>query len=114
VSPRTWQERIQDILSCAYNIKDFTSNLDFDAFQDDPKTIRAVAFELVTIGEAVRAIPPDIQYRHPEVPWGKILGIRNILVHEYFRLDEEILWKTSQDDIPQLIERLESIARSPE
>jgi uncharacterized protein with HEPN domain len=109
VSPRTWVERVQDILSCARNIRDFTSRMDFESFLDDEKTIRAVAFELITIGEAVRAIPMEIQERYPMVPWGKMQGLRNVLVHEYFRLDEEILWKTCRDDIPNLIHLLEEI-----
>ena len=91
MSPRTWLERIQDVLTCAKNIRDFTSGMDLDSFLNDEKTIRAVAFELITIGEAVRAVPMEIQQQYPNVPWGKMLGLRNVLVHEYFRLDEEIL-----------------------
>jgi uncharacterized protein with HEPN domain len=83
--------------------------MSFDAFLDDPKTIRAVAFEFTTMGEAARAIPEDIQEKYPEIPWGKMQGIRNVLVHEYFRLDEEILWNASQDDIPPLITALEKL-----
>ena len=109
MSPRGWQARLQDILTCSYNIQAFTAGMNFDSFLDDTKTIRAVAFELTTIGEAVRTIPQEIQEEYPEVPWGKIQGIRNILVHEYFRLDEEILWKTIQDDIPRLIKILQKI-----
>ena len=84
--------------------------MSLDAFLDDPKTIRAVAFEFTTMGEAARAIPEEIQEKHPEVPWGKMLGIRNVLVHEYFRLDEEILWNASQEDIPPLIAALEKLS----
>jgi uncharacterized protein with HEPN domain len=109
VSPRAWQVRLRDILTCSYNIRSFTAGMNFDSFLEDAKTIRAVAFELVTIGEAVRAIPPEIQEKYLEIPWEKIQGIRNVLIHEYFRLDEEILWKTIQDDIPRLIESLEKI-----
>lgn len=111
MSPRSWRERIQDILTCAYNILSFTAGMSFETFQDDPKTIRAVAFELTTMGEAVRAIPQNIRDQYPEIPWERIQGIRNVLVHEYFRLDEEILWKTSQVDVPKLIVGLESILR---
>ena len=83
--------------------------MDFESFLNDPKTIRAVAFELTTIGEAVRAMPQEIKEKYADIPWGKIQGIRNVLVHEYFRLDEEILWKTIQDEIPPLISSLEKI-----
>lgn len=96
------------LISC-YNIQEFTSILRFEAFLDDPRTIRAVAFELTTIGEAVRALPDEIKAKYPEVPWGKIQGIRNVLIHEYYRLDEEIIWQTVQKDIPNLIQMLEKI-----
>jgi uncharacterized protein with HEPN domain len=107
VVPRTWQERVEDIPTCAQNVQNFTTGMDFDAFLDDPRTIRAVAFEFTTIGEASRAAPQDIQEKYPEIPWGKMPGIRNVLVHEDFRLDEEILWKAVQKDIHPLIATLE-------
>ena len=112
MSPRSWQNRVEDILTCAQNIRDYTDGMSFESFLDDPKTIRAIAYEFTTIGEAARVIPAEIQERFPEVPWGKMQGIRNVLVHEYFRLDEEILWKASQEDIPPLITVLEQILQS--
>ena len=62
--------------------------------------------------EAARVIPMEIQKKFSDVPWGKMQGIRNVLVHEYFRLDEEILWEASQNDIPPLIAALEKINQS--
>jgi len=109
LSPRNWQLRIKDMILCCENIQNFTSSSNFDEFLNDPKTIRAVAFELSTLGEAVRALPEDIKNRHSEIPWEKIQGIRNVLIHEYFRLDEEIIWKTVQQDIPNLKSLLEYI-----
>jgi uncharacterized protein with HEPN domain len=109
VSPRTWRERLDDILTCARNIESFTAGTSFDAFLDDPRTIRAVAFEFTTMGETARAIPEEIQEKYPGIPRGKMQGIRNVLVHEYFRLDEEILWNASQNDILPLIAALEKL-----
>lgn len=86
--------------------------LTFQTFLEDPRTIRAVAYEFTTIGEAARVIPIEIQERYSDIPWGKMQGIRNVLVHEYFRLDEEILWKAVQEDIPPLITALEKIIES--
>lgn len=111
MSPRDWHTRIQDMLKCCYNILEFTSQTSYEAFLDDPRTIRAVAFELTTLGEAVRALPVEIKESYPEIPWGKIQGIRNVLIHEYFRLDEEIIWQTVRQDIPNLIEMLEKIIK---
>ncbi len=73
--------------------------MDFDLFFNDPKTIRAIAFELITIGEAVRSLPATIKDDYPQIPWSSIQGIRNILVHQYYRLDEEMLWETVTEDI---------------
>lgn len=112
MSPRAWQERVEDILNCARNVRDFTQGMSFESFLEDPRTIRAVAYEFTTIGEAARAIPEEVQKQFPDVPWGKMQGIRNVLVHEYFRVDEEILWEASQEDIPPLIAALENILRS--
>jgi len=112
MSPRAWRERVEDILSCAQNIRDYTQGMSFDTFLDDPKTIRAVAYEFTTMGEAARAIPSEIQEQFADVPWGKMMGIRNVLVHEYFRLDEEILWQASREDIPPVIAALEKIIQS--
>lgn len=109
MSPRTWNERIQDILDCAENIQKFTHGQTVDSFRSNPVTIRAVAFELITIGEAVRAIPEEIRLAYPLIPWEAMQGIRNVLVHEYFRMDEEILWETVQKDIPSLIQQLKQI-----
>jgi len=111
VSSRSWQERVEDILICAQNISQFTAGMSLENFLDDPRTVRAVAFEFTTMGEAARVIPVDIQERYPDVPWGKMQGIRNVLVHEYFRLDEEILWKAALEDIPPLIKALENLAK---
>lgn len=83
--PRPWLARIEDILGCAKNIRDFTAGTTFSKFLEDLRTIRAVAFEFTTIGEAACVIPQEIQERYPDVPWGKMQGIRNVLVHEYFR-----------------------------
>lgn len=112
MSPRTWLDRIRDILGCAKNIRDFSNGMTLDTFLEDARTIRAVAFEFTTIGEAARAIPEDVQARYPNIPWSKMQGIRNVLVHEYFRLDEEILWRAIQEDILPLIDALDKILES--
>jgi uncharacterized protein with HEPN domain len=111
MSPRSWLERVEDILSCARNIQAFTAGMSLGDFLDDPRTSRAVAFEFTTMGEAARAVPTDAQDRYPQLPWEKMQAIRNVLVHEYFRIDEEILWRASQEEIPPLILLLEEILR---
>jgi uncharacterized protein with HEPN domain len=83
--------------------------MSLDGFLEDPRTSHAVAFEFTTLGEAACAIPDEVQERFPRLPWKKMQAIRNVLVHEYFRIDEEILWRASQEEIPPLIFQLEEI-----
>ncbi len=109
MSSRNWQSRIEDILACIHNIQMFTAGMNSESFATDLKTIRAVAFELTTIGEATRTIPDEVWNRYPEIPWGKMKDIRNVIIHEYFRMDEEIIWQTIQEDLPPLIPILEYI-----
>ena len=80
-------------------------------FEENPMTVRAVAFEFVTMGEAARSVPVDTRKRYPGIPWDKMQVIRNVPVLEYFRIDEKILWKTCQEDLAPLIPLLEEILR---
>ena len=112
MSSRDWQARIDDILSCIRNIQQFTIGMDHLAFAADLKTIRAVAFEFTTMGEATRTIPEEIRNLYPDVPWGEMQDIRNVIIHAYFRMDEAILWHTIQEDLPPLIPQLEEILKS--
>lgn len=105
---RNWKIRIQDILKAANKIVAHTSNLDLESFSTNEWTIDAVLRNFTVIGEAARYIPDDIISAHPEIPWNDIRDMRNIIVHEYFGVDTSIVWKTITDDLPQLIQQLES------
>ena len=61
------------------------------------------------IGEAARKISPAYKESHPQIPWTQIIGMRNRLVHEYFRVETEIVWEVVERDIPALIPLLEPL-----
>jgi uncharacterized protein with HEPN domain len=103
MSPRSWQERIEDILEAIAEIQEFTRGMSFEQFQDDPKTLKAVALDFVVIGEAATHVPDDFAATHPEIAWSLMRGIRNRLVHDYFGMDPEVLWDTIQNDLPPLV-----------
>ena len=111
--PRDWRLRIEDMLDAARAIAgfvgEFIESSDIDAFARDRKTVDAVVRNLEVIGEAARHVPESIRTRFPDVPWADIVGMRSVLIHEYFGVDFEILWQTIQNDLPALAQRLESI-----
>ena len=62
------------------------------------------------IGEAARKVSAEFQSDHPEIPWRKIIGMRHRIVHDYMRVDEDILWQVVTNDLPELLPLLEEIA----
>lgn len=106
MSVRNWQLRIEDILDSIQHILDYTEGMDFLTWGSDQKTVDAVVRNFEIIGEAANHIPPEIQSRFPDIPWVPMRGIRNILIHEYFGVDEEVIWETIQNDLPALQEKL--------
>jgi uncharacterized protein with HEPN domain len=109
MSPRRWDERVQDILDAITEIQSFVTGIDFDQFQDDLKTVRAVELNFIIIGEAVNAIPEDIQETYPQVAWQLMRGMRNRLVHGYFSASPRILWDTIHQDLPPVVVMLQKI-----
>ena len=89
-------------------IEVFVEGLDFDAFRNDRKTVDAVVRNLEVIGEAARYVPETVREEFEDIPWTSIIGIRSVLIHEYFGVDSEILWETIKADLPTLTPLLES------
>lgn len=67
---------------------------------------------LQIIGEASRALSQDIREQHPNVPWSQIIGMRNILTHNYFEIDLEIVWSAVERELPELKPKIEAILRT--
>ena len=103
---RSWQFRIDDILAAIDKIERYTHGIDFVVWQEDEKTVDAVIRNLEIIGGASSHLPAEVQAHYEDVPWNMMKGIRNILAHEYFGVDLEIVWKTVKEDLPVLKERL--------
>jgi len=80
----------------------YTSAIDFTSWQNDEKAVDAVIRNLEVIGEASSHLPDEVKEQYEDVPWDMMRGIRNILVHEYFGIDLEIVWKTVKEDLPVL------------
>jgi uncharacterized protein with HEPN domain len=112
MSTRGWKFRIDDILEAIWRIQEYSAGLDFSAWQQDQKTVDAVIRNFEIIGEAANHVPDEVQERFPKIPWAKMRGIRNVLIHEYFGVDIEVVWRTIQDDLPGLKMLLMEIEKS--
>lgn len=101
--PREWRLRVEDILESINRVMRYTEGIDETSFSEDEKTVDAVLRNMTVIGEAARALPPEIEARYPNVPWGKMRGFRNVVVHEYFGVSVPILWQTVRTNLPPLL-----------
>jgi len=109
MSSDQWKFRIQDILSSIEAIFEYTEGLDFEAFVSDRRTVDAVIRNLIVIGEAAARIPENVLKDHSEIPWVDMRDMRNFVVHEYFRINDQIVWETIKKDIPPLVEPLRNL-----
>lgn len=103
---------INDIHTSCNKILVYTKGYNFSKFKKDFKTIDAVIRNLGIIGEAVKALTAEFRKTHKNIPWKKITGMRDKVTHEYFGIDEEILWATVKTDIPVLIKEISKIKKN--
>ena len=111
MSHRNWRFRLDDIMEALDRISKYVQNKDYASWIKDQKTIDAVIRNLEIIGEAAANVPSEIQDRFTDIPWYQMKGMRNILIHEYFGTDNDILWRTIQEDLPQLEAKLKKIMK---
>ena len=94
---------LYDILESIEKIQQYTANLTFEDFVANNMAVDAVVRNFEIIGEAASHIPDNIQSKYSEVPWFEMKGMRNIMVHEYFRVDLKIVWMTARVSLPALV-----------
>lgn len=102
---------LRDIVNGARLIADFVQGLNKSAFNIDWKTRSAVLYQLTVIGEAVKRLSMEFRGRHAEIPWTLIAGMRDKLIHGYDLVDWDEVWKTAQEDVPEVLSKVEALLK---
>lgn len=106
---RDYNFYIKDILQSILQIESFVEGLQYEEFQKDDKTASAVIRKLEIIGEAAKQVPTRIRQKHPELPWTEMARMRDKLIHGYFGVDPEIVWKVVKERLPEVKANLQKI-----
>jgi uncharacterized protein with HEPN domain len=107
--PRDYKVYFEDILESIDKINRYISGMDLETFSEDEKTVDAGVRNLEIIGEATRKLPDEIKIRYPDIEWVRIIGLRNIIVHDYSSINLRIIWSIVKDKLPILDEQIRKI-----
>jgi uncharacterized protein with HEPN domain len=93
---------LRDIVNAMERVHEFISGMDLEAFSRDVRTHFAVLHALEIVGEATKHVPPAVRRRYPAIPWRRMAGMRDRLIHGYFGVDIDIVWETATRLVPEL------------
>lgn len=107
-----WRDEatLVDVVHAARLALEFRGQMEKAAFLNDLKTQAAVLHELLVLGEAVKRLSTSFREQHPDVPWKAIAGMRDRLLHGYDDVDLDLFWKTLDEELPALLDRLKGLA----
>ena len=103
---------LRDIVEAADHIAQFIAKSGPSGFRESELLRSAVVQKLAVMGEAAARVSDELKARHPEVPWPKIVAFRHILVHAYFGIDWDVVWRAASKESPALRDQIESILRA--
>jgi uncharacterized protein with HEPN domain len=108
---RTDKVRIRHILDASKEAVEFVKDRSRAELDSDRKLNLSLVRLLEVIGEAARGMSDEFRTQHPELPWKKMVGMRDRLIHGYYDVDLDVVWETATEDLPGLVAKLESILR---
>lgn len=112
--PRDYKVYLEDILVAIGKIREYSGTFSVEEFLKDSKTIDAVVRNLEVIGEAIKNIPDAVRNKYLDIEWRKIAGLRDILIHEYFGIDADIIWDIIQNKLPIFEAQIRGILTTPD
>jgi uncharacterized protein with HEPN domain len=103
---------LNDVIEAIQNIFEFTHGLSFEGYCTDLRTRHAVEHNFMIIGEAVSRLPDDFKQKHSEVNWREVKAFRNVIVHDYFGIDNGIVWDIIQLNLTDLLTNISQIVKN--
>ena len=108
MSKRDWRLLLEDIEEAIQKIERYVEGLRAEEFKATPMAVDAVVRNFEIIGEASRVMPEEIKRKLHDLPWNKMAGLRNRIVHEYFGVDLDNIWFIVQNELPELKKQIQS------
>ncbi|MBI5434030.1 MAG: DUF86 domain-containing protein [Planctomycetes bacterium] len=104
--PRDVHLYLRDIATAIERTLGYCAGLDRGGFEADMRTVDAVCRNLEVLGEAAKKVPEEFRSAHPEIEWRKLAGMRDVLAHDYFQVDLDVVWDVVQNKLPELRHRI--------
>lgn len=109
---RTHKMYVEDILQSMNKIERYIKGLAYETFAENELVVDGVIRNLEIIGEASRNIPQNLRKKHPAIPWNRMIGLRNIVIHEYHGIDLSIIWQIVTKNIPETKPKIVAMLKS--
>ncbi len=103
---------LSDILKSISNIQSYTANITYDELIQDQKTLDAITYNLLIIGEATKQVPNNLRSKYSQIEWKQIAGIRDIIAHAYFSINTRIVWNIIENELITLKDCIELIQQN--
>jgi len=106
-----WRDAVSllDMLKAARKVVEYATGLDESSFMASSRDQDAILRQLTIVGEAAKRVSEGFRTSHPEIPWRRVAGFRDVVVHDYFKVDIEEVWRIVQGDVPALIAVIEPL-----
>jgi uncharacterized protein with HEPN domain len=111
-SAKDYSDYLDDIVEYASKAESFLEGISLEEFKLNDEKSLAVIRALEVIGEAARNIPKPIRKKYPKVPWEEMTGMRDKLIHDYFGVNLEVVWRTVKEDLPSMNSAVREMIRN--
>ncbi|MFC6592132.1 HepT-like ribonuclease domain-containing protein [Deinococcus lacus] len=108
---KRWRWRVYDLLDALDRVTDVTADHTAESFLRDWVAQDCVLHNMARLGETTKFIPQSVQDHHPEIPWALLRDIRNLVAHDYFGIDQALVWQTAREELPGLRPLLQALAQ---